>query len=59
MCKLGELATYDHSKNILKKSLIKKNQQDYIYFVVDYQDLLLLYVSTPADVLKSRLMKKK
>ena len=41
---LGELATYDHSKKYIKKSLIKKNQQDYIYFVVDYQDLLLHYV---------------
>ena len=38
MCKFRELATYDHSKNILKK-FNKKESQDYIYFVADYQDL--------------------
>ena len=55
---LGELATYDHSKNILKKKFNKKESTGLHLFCGGLSGFVAALCSTPADVLKSRLMKK-
>ena len=55
---LGELATYDYSKTVLKTKL-KFKESTYLHLIcAGFSGFMAAVCSCPADVIKSRLMKK-